>query len=193
MPHAEQQVDGLLGLNVLSRLTVLIDPQLKWVMLWWPRALTSAERERMNMGDAVELPLKERDDGVLQVQARLNDTVDVQLPLDTGSDVTCIPMNVADQLKLEPTGPGRMAESLYDKGREREAPLQQIALGTLKLWWMVVHYSDNPRLINQALGMDVLSRFRVLLDIPNKKLYLKPVAALSPTPADKSAGQTKEP
>jgi predicted aspartyl protease len=185
---AAGKVDGILGMNLLGRCTLFIDPPWKTAGLMWPRALNHKELVGMQMDDAITVPLADRGDGVMTARVRLNNSEDLSMVVDTGAQGTIISMATVDKLNLKPVGPELRANTFSGPGGVSEVMMERISLGTAVQTWSRIYCTKGLKGLKgleQTLGMDLLSRYRLMLDGPNKTLYLKSYAAETAAPPKK--------
>ena len=122
--------------------------------------------------------------GAFKVTVRLNDRINVNLAIDTASYDTVIPTQAAHQLKLPPFRSRIPYRSVNGPIPSEEALLKSLVFGPV-----LIRNQDVSILIRNHdvfyatkqhepavdhLGLDILSRFRMLIDFPAHKLYLKP-------------------
>ena len=99
------------------------------------------------------------------------------LELATGSPFTLLSAEAAQALKLTPE-PQKLRSVI---GTEvtvfNQAHVSQLALGSVMLENVLVAYPDGamPEHFSPRLGMDIISRLRLLIDTPAKKLYVKKI------------------
>ena len=100
--------------------------------------------------------------------------LDITLVVDTGAEGTIIPMATVYDLNLKPVGDSHPVNLLSGHASVYEVMMERINFGALVQGWSRIYCTDGMKGLNQTLGIDLLSRYRLLLDGPNKKLYLKP-------------------
>ena len=169
-------LDGILGWYFLSDHAVLFDFQSHQITLWHGGDLTLAELKAAGMQDALQLPRANRTPGSFDVRVRLNDQRDVELAVDTGGAHTLISPGDARLLQLEPTRVSFKQPSIFGTLKANEARLRSLTFGSEHVMDMTVRYlqQEHPNL-PPHLGLDVLSRYRMLIDYPANIIYLKPV------------------
>jgi predicted aspartyl protease len=92
----------------------------------------------------------------------------IECLVDTGADISVIPLSLAEKLNLAPIGV--MLVEGFD-GEQRQLPLFaiDITLETRRLTGIeVVTYATN----HGILGRDVLNRLRLLLDGPDQRVEI---------------------
>jgi predicted aspartyl protease len=173
-------LDGLIGMNVLVKCAVLFDFQQHQIRLWYPGSLSAQERKSAGMSDAVAIQQASSDAYVSFFSVRFNDQVQENLALDTGAAATVIPSRTAHQLRLSPVGQSEENPTFYGTFRFDAAPVRTLALGSLVLRDYAVYFPKREiQHFAPHIGMDILSKYRVLMDFPEGMLYLQPVAAHS--------------
>jgi predicted aspartyl protease len=95
------------------------------------------------------------------------------MTVDTGACVSIIPQTVADDLKITPVGESQNVNTMNGRGAVSDVMLEKIGLGSLALTYTRIYCTAGMKGLDRTLGMDVLSRYRMLIDGPNKLLYLK--------------------
>ena len=196
------KVDGILGVNLLGPLAALFDFSKHEITLWYPGNLTDAEVQQLGFTEPAVPLVQGKTGGVFKALAQAaNGTSHGQdaFVIDTGSNHTRLSYALAQQLKLTPI-PGSLspAKTFGDPVGSSTAVLETLKVGQFTFGNRFVDCpaQDKPGQYSPStLGMDELSRFRVLLDLPAKKMYLQPVAPLSDpaTPPAVLAPQTPPP
>lgn len=170
-------LDGVLGWDYLSDNAVLFDFQSHQITLWHGGDLTPEELRTAGMQDALLLPRSNRTPGSFDVRVRLNDQCDVDLAVDTGGAHTLLSPGDARLLQLEPTRVSFKQPSVFGTLKANEANLHTLTFGGECVNDLTVRYLQqaHPNL-PPHLGLDVLSRYRMLIDYPANKIYLKPLS-----------------
>lgn len=170
--------DGLIGSNLLDEFAVSLDFPAHTITLLYPGSLTTEEAQHLGYSQAggTSVLLSESANRFYSVQAGLeNNSVlrQVDLLLDTGSQLTAIPHYTAQELSLAPLR--RISQAgLAGSFGVYEARLQTFELGGLRLTGTQVTYSSDTSDHIPRLGLDILSGYRMLMDFPAKKMYLQP-------------------
>ena len=170
----EVQCQGVIGANLLEKVSVSFDCQRHEVTFMLPGVLDPARLAQAGFSEADSVPLEDPAHLLhYTVPARLPDGTTEKLVLDTGSTLTYISFAAAKRLKLEPK------RQSYSTGPAGVVPihigiLPSVSLGELSLQNVEVAWSaDESREVPPVVGMDLLKRLRFLIDIPQMKLYLK--------------------
>ena len=111
-----------------------------------------------------------------------------KLLLDTGSNKTIIPAEWAKSLKLVPYAQVK-SYSFFGESVLGLALAREVSIGHLKVPSPIIAYPSREEVKKTpVLGLNVLSRYRVLMDFPHRKLYLEPrvAATVAPTGEDVS-------
>jgi hypothetical protein len=177
-------IDGAIGLPFFQKIPTLFDyPDLKVTILLPGTTISQNKLVVLGMPQAHALPLKESDsDGYYTVPALIGNTK-MQLLVDTSYPLTVIPPALATQLKLKPI------RQLEDPKRPGQffniAELECLKLGTLAISPLTVgYYTSLPPEADwwdqAVLGTDVLIKFQVLYDLPDKQLYLQQPSSHGP-------------
>jgi predicted aspartyl protease len=173
-------LDGVLGWYFLADHAVLFDFQAHRITLWHGGDLSVDEIGAAGMQDAILLPRANDTPGRFDVRVRLDDQLDVTLSIDTGGAHTLIAPASARLLELEPTRTGFKQPSIFGEISTNEARLHSLSFGNQRVTDIPVRYlqQEHPNL-PPHLGLDVLHNYRMLIDYPAHKLYLKPIATPS--------------
>ncbi len=171
-------LDGVLGGDFLANYAVLFDFRTHTVTLWQGGDLTEAERRSVNMQDAVTLPRANKTPESFDVRVRLSSPRgqrDVTLAIDTGGTRTLIAPQDARALELEPTRIAVPQRTVFGNLKANEAKIPALEFGSIRISDLPVRYlvQEHPNM-PPHLGLDVLSHYRLLLDYPANRLYLKP-------------------
>jgi predicted aspartyl protease len=174
---AGQRVDGILGSNVFEHVAALFDFQHQQITLWYPGSLTGEELNRIGMGQAVQVPLSfSKDSGTFTAPVRFNGTGVEDLIVDTGVGRTLISSQLARQLKLQPVERGVASKGVLTTQTLSVVRVRTLSLAKLTLSNISIGYSEQENaLYRPRLGLDVLTRYLVLIDFPQKKMFLKSV------------------
>ncbi len=171
----ESEVDGVLGIDVLSHFAFTVDYTRRELVIW---KFKIPERFRKS-----RVPLR-KDKGGYSVPIRLNGTVDANLLLDTGTNMTQLPSNVWQPL-LKAWKPQKLLKGINSSGQEEARSylvrLQSLAIGNYTIPGQVVRLippvnsgtfseQDAPGL----LASDILRHYVFTVDIPHEQLFLTP-------------------
>lgn len=169
---------GIIGANLLFARPLLMDPAtqtwMQFVASLSPEDLTSQK-----MADAAVVDILDPDgDGIpalaVQVQQSTTQFTDT-MTLATGSPFTLVSAKAAQALKLMPE-PQKLT---YGTGKDmtvfNRAHLSHLSIGGVVLKDVLIAYPDGamPDGFYPRLGMNVISKLRLLVDAPAKKLYVK--------------------
>ena len=195
-----QPVDGILGINVWNRCALLFDFPKHEITLWFPGDLTDDEVKGAGFTEA-PLPLIGNAGGAftMMVQA-VNGPHHAQdyFVVDTGAGHTHFSSSFAKRLDLLALNTQPVeAHTFFGNIGVSVALVERLQLGPFAITNHLTDYPAQETSLNvspNTLGMDKLSRFRVLMDFPARKIYLHPVAPLSgPTHADVPAPSAPAP
>ena len=186
--------DGILGINLLSRLAILLNPPNHALTLLYPGKVSTGDLGGLGLGAAGTMLLTPARNGTYWTmlsfrngdhQGRSN------LMIDTGAVTTIVPHSLADQLALTPLKSGLPTEFgngdfTADLARMPVLLLGGVgaagadpAAGQLALNNGLVLYAHEPEAQKRTphvLGMNILSGGLLLLDFPGRTLYLAPTA-----------------
>jgi hypothetical protein len=179
-----ERVDGIVGMNAFGACSALFDFSNRRVTLWYPSTLSSEDLKKAGMEGAVQVPV-EAPEMYFHTVVDLGNGKKARILLDTGAVQTGISHAMARELGLTPTR-WVTRNSLMGPVRVAIAKIDKLTIGPFHLEDVTVEFPEKDSLsIPPHLGQDVLSQFLLLMDVPNKKLYLKP--------ARKSANVENEP
>lgn len=180
-----QPVDGILGANMLTVYPALFDFEHHQITFFYPSP-SPDDLRTFGMDGATVVSVEDRTgSGEFACRAKLVNgdlTAEETLIVDTGTDMTVIPGQVADRLRLRP-GTGNYTISTILGTRSLSfAHVPSLSVGTAAVQDPIVVYTLNkPTDTDRSLlGLNFLSQFRVLLDYNQKKMYLKPLTAFAP-------------
>jgi predicted aspartyl protease len=183
VPPYGQPYDGILGVDILQRLAVLIDPQTHTLVLCYPGLLKPSELKTIGVpDDAVVLPLTRKTFGWYGQATETNQGVSSEedILVDTGSDGTTISEATAQKLRLK-LGNQQKVTGFSDSTIVNTGTLDTLSLGQISVFKVPVTIRAIPPFVAPLLGMDILSGYRVLMDFPAKKMYLQPNPSVVPT------------
>ena len=121
---------------------------------------------------AVVLDLAPKRPPKYYLSVRLNDKVSAELAIDTGAGSTVIPYSVVRQLKLKASVQALQIPTVVGNLARKQTVLETLTLGSIILRDVPVEYGENENAsVPPRIGMDILGRYRLLLDHPSKKVY----------------------
>jgi hypothetical protein len=167
---AVQAVSGLLGQDLLARLPFLVDTERAELHLLPPATDRQGITDYLSAADV-------GDGDWVVVEAEFNPcpwlSLEVQglepleIEIDTGAGMMCLPQRAIDALGLQPVGGGE-APGLEGMKNVRTFLLEDFDLFGMRITTEVQSISDGHGL----LGMDVLSHFVLLVDGPGGTIWL---------------------
>jgi hypothetical protein len=172
-------VHGVLGMNFLYQFATVLDPRRRECLLVPGGNLSSADRERLGFPPgALTMPLRVAEgtrtmmlvDTTLKGGAR-----SFPLVVDTGSSVTVLPASVRRDGILKFTGSkvgitGVGGAMVADVATTSGLRVGEVSFGECIV--RVARQATNEPDGRGKLGMDVLHRYRMLIDAPARKIYL---------------------
>jgi len=185
MALPDARLEGILGTQMLGQFAVLFDFLKHQVTLYYPGNFTKADLKLAGMEGAATLPKSNPAKFSFTIPLRLNNAAQTEVTVDTGSNHTFVPRSLIEKLHLQPVGePITKRAAAFGNITVRRAKVSELAIGPLVLRDQEVEYSDQTVAgLPYQLGMDILTRYRLLIDYPAGKLYLKPAAPPSPRAA----------
>jgi len=184
----DSPVDGVLGIDVLSRFRFTINYGRKTMFISATNTPSPVQ--------GVRVPLTQGSGGYL-VPVTLNGDSDVDLLLDTGTNMTQLPWNVWQSV-IKTWQPRKLLKGVISSGQDAGhsylARLDSLQMGNLRIDSPVVRFvlpastgtfaePEAPGL----LGSDVLRHFIVTIDIPRSQLFLAPASDFHEDPLEFSS------
>ena len=174
---AQHPLDGIIGTNILRSFPVLFDYPHHQITIWKTDGLTADELTAAGFAGVVPTPITDPGGQFLYSASVLltNGGAKRQedLLIDTGAERTMLPYQAALGLSLGPLGKSIPANFLDGSYPALPAILGMLQVGGASASGMIVGYPADPGERRRLLGSDFLSQFRVLLDFPARKLYLR--------------------
>lgn len=174
-PYNGDLIDGVIGVYTLQQSALLVDFAKHRLMLRERGALSLLDRARVGMLDAVELPLQDPgNDLSYHLPVTFNGEASELLLVDTGADNTEISRGMAKRLRLKADAEGHDTFGVFGKYRVNSAQVTELALGVISVKDLQVNFPqrESEPLAAPVLGLDVLTRFRVLIDFEAEKVFL---------------------
>ena len=185
------ETDGLLGTSILMKVgAILFDGPKQELTFVFGGNATTAEREYLGFSSAavsIELTaVSTSNTGLFTVPITLDNNgvfEQVTVMLDTGSNITTIPRATALALGLESIS-SSISRGVGGTVTMVAAPVQSMKIGGLTLHNILVSFSGKDKQgtaiaaakggVENTLGMDILAGYRVLIDLPARRMYLMP-------------------
>ena len=194
-----EHIDGILGLDLLRHFDYLFDFPLHQVTMFSqsrlnipsdgsaPRyiteGLTRDEVTALGFANAKSAELiASSKDGLTYVYVQCGNkgkSGGDNLLLDTGGQLSTISSSLAQQLDLKPFTENIGVTAYSGAGSISSAPVDQIQVGNLTLNEQMIAYSDQSEPGNSVplcFGMDIMAKYKVLMDFTAQKVYFKPMA-----------------
>ncbi|MFN3653622.1 MAG: TIGR02281 family clan AA aspartic protease [Armatimonadota bacterium] len=163
--------DGSLGTDALERTAWVLDPELSRCALL-PQ-VSRRELAALQFGDPI--PITRASGGLFWLLVNFGG-IEQAAVLDTGSSITFITGEMAEALRLKPDGLIEPYSSGFSAERLRRTRIPTIRIGPHTISGPEVAYLEGEGAASPiTLGMNVLSQFRMLIDFPNRNLYLAPL------------------
>ena len=161
-----------LGTPLLSAFQITIDMEHSTVTFDSPKAALPAP------DDAITLPLLLRN-GRIFTRLTIPGGRPFLMLIDTGSPATILPLTAFDKLKIKPFKTQVVVLANRRKARAAQIVLPALSLGgaTLKNLPVVSIASENPKDFDPdfgLIGMDILSRYRIVINYARLKMVLIP-------------------
>ena len=197
-----QEVDGVISMQMLRYFAIDLDFQRHQMTLWYPNGLDDDAVKQAGFKDAFITPLiSSVPDTVLYDPTKVAESqeaywnlyysVPVQISdgnhmsqqrllLDTAGGITIFPSEVSRLLSLRVQGTMPLFKPTYGSQRVNVVKASSLQIGDLRLHnqtanvFQVAATGEDSANKMAALGLDVLSGYRILIDFGAKKMYLKP-------------------
>jgi len=178
--------DGVLGINVLSVFGVLWDDVHHQVTLFLPRSLSENQRKLLGFADQGVTITQAADNRLWYTNLSVLDKSFANQEaalIDTGSDHTYISNCLANRLGLKSDGKKTYEVTPNVKRDILHTLIRSFSVGDSVVENVVISYPvQDIAWPPPTLGRDFLSRYRVLFDFQQGKIYLAPAMTLvSPT------------
>lgn len=169
-------VDGVIGMDLLKGFTMLFDCPHHHIAVWYPGGFSPDDINGSAFKNVQPVPLKfVSATGLFSVPVELQNsgaTSTVDLTLDTGAGFTSIQGQSARQLSLMSVQKYG-STSVSGAVEMSKAYVSELRLGaSLFKDQQVVYPSQEETKFPYGLGMDILSSRFVLMDFPQKKMYV---------------------
>ncbi len=166
LKSGRQQAAGIIGVDMLMLCAVQFDFD-SHVMTVYPKP-----HAPIQIPGATVLPMSQhKDSSAYYIRMTLQEGITTELLVDTGAEGTDIPMSIAQRLQpLAAVSSG--TGTFYGLWITPTLLLPAVTLGTTTLTKVAV-YSQPQLMPFFSLGIDLLSRFRVTLDFPNRRMLLQ--------------------
>lgn len=176
--HDATRIDGVIGSDTLRDGALLLDYGRKRLKFWSRGKLSNKALRSLGFGSPIPQPLhfRARHSRLPSVVARLNEEVEDDFIIDSGSRWTRIPARTARDLRLIPEVRGIAVHTAYGPGTDNQARLRTLVIGPLSLKGWLINYpvqEVGPLRDVALLGADVLCRYRVLLDYPAERVLFE--------------------
>ena len=173
-------IDGVLGFNSLAGVAVGIDFPCRRITFWDHGSLSRSERRALGFAGA-EAPLAApAGDYRFTVPAKLeNGPASRSLPMGLGTASTLSVLPRAEVQALQAATFTGDDQPPTDRVR-----VPRVTLGGLTLPSALFSVGDGSE--PPLIGLNVLSRYRVLLDCPAQKMFFAPAVSVAPPPAGRS-------
>jgi len=172
----QHPVDGIIGSDILRTFTLLFDFPHHHIVASYPGGLTSNDIANSSFKDAPAIPLDfSPANGLFSAKVEMRDgisTSTVSLALDTGAGFTSIPVSAVRQLKLVSVQE-YTTFSFSGNVKMNKAFVSSFRLGTAVYQNQQVTFaSQEATKFPSSLGMDFFNTRIVLIDFPQKKMYI---------------------
>jgi predicted aspartyl protease len=165
-------VDGVIGMSILENFAVEIDVIGRKLTLHYPGTLTGEQLKSAGFADPSGVPLEiEKSD--VYVTLQVNGLIEERCQLDLGSQRTIISSGTARALRLERT------ETIFQLTARGATPTDIVKCNSLRVGGNTINNVVIGALTGSSkkdetplLGLDFLSKFHMLIDLPGKRLYL---------------------
>ena len=162
-------IAGIVGVIALMKSTARLDFAAKLMTLF------PDPHPPLRLAQSDMLPLTEQKSGLYSVTLQTDATHTYDCLLDTGCAITEVPPAAAQALQVRET-PFTYSSWLVGGYRQSASfgVVSHLPLGTLTTSEIEVAYAADEKAAGKAvLGINFLSRYRLIFDFPNKQLHLQ--------------------
>ena len=191
-----KQVSGIIGLDIIKNLEYVFDFPKHQIFLYSPavtvtppdgsapkyiaQGLTPEEISALGFANAKQAAIidsaADRRKYVHALCGEGGKNGEEDLVFDTGSSATVISPSLADTLNVKPISENVLSTGFAGPEYLSTALLGQFQVGDLVLQNQMVKYSSQrafDKNLPPTLGMDILSKYKMLVDFSSSKMYLK--------------------
>jgi len=167
--------DGILGTDMLTGAALYLNTNSRQIAILSGGDLDAQMLHRFGMDGVQPVPFTVDTMGLYHLPIEIPELLTTRMMLDTGSEITKLPAELAHKVSSAWKESGRITTArgafpIYS------ARLDRVRVGEAEVHRQRIVYSDLPADPPKPLGRDFLSRFEMLLDVPGRKVYLKPLA-----------------
>ncbi|MCW3051367.1 MAG: aspartyl protease [Chthonomonadales bacterium] len=167
--------DGILGTDMLTGAALFLNTNSRQIAILPGSDLNAQILHRLGMDTVQPVPFTVDMMGLYHIPIEIPEVLTTRMMLDTGSEITKLPAELAHKVSSAWKESGRITTArgivpIYS------ARLDRVRVGEAEVHRQRIVYSDLAADPPKPLGRDLLSRFEVLLDVPGRKIYLKPLA-----------------
>ena len=174
-------VDGVIGLYFMQQFLVEFDYPHHRLTFLNSKAVTPAMREQAGYdASSYSADITKDKYGFYQVKLNLSAGQwhsSESATIDTGGYATQISAKAARALHLSPIGSPTLSLGLRKQQEVNLSQIGELQVGGLQISDVPIQYpdKDDPFRVVPILGADILSRYKVLMDFPGKKIYFQPI------------------
>ncbi len=175
---AGTHIDGVIGANFFVQFNIVFDFLLQRISFTLPDKITRGVLSQLGLGKAAPIPLTVKADGLPRVSVTLQEKTeraDADLLVDTGTIYTMIPRRTAQHLHLQSDDTRLWATGINGPYKINRVRVETLQIGDQTLHNVPLYYPDNDTLApGFTLGTDLLQRYKLLLSLSSKQMYLNP-------------------
>jgi predicted aspartyl protease len=186
-----EPIDGIIGADFFVVFPALFDFQKNEITIWQSGRLSQETLTRRGFTDGFRIPVSDpRGAFFFTIPVRVNGTEESNLVVDTGAAITTLSERSVRKLALKPEKVFKNYPSFSGKLTLNQAKVNKISFGPFEAANLNIYYpSHDTSEFRPCIGLDVLTKFQMLLDFPHKVIYLKPT---TPTPPPGGIGLSVE-
>ena len=170
----DESIDGGIGVGFFHVCPVLLNFREHEMAFWARSPVPEDYLKKWNSAKAIEVPIEPiEENGCFAVSVTINDKVKAKMLFDTGAARTTLTESISKALELS-SEPNELSTMTF-RGRQPRfaAEVKKLDIGsssTLNLRVNLAPGKDAKE--HSLLGMNVLARYAMIIDLPARKLYL---------------------
>ena len=168
---------GIIGNSFFLTRPILFDFKARQVSVWGSGPLSAADLAEAGISSGADVPLTDPQHSLkYAVDGLVNGKAAQRFVVDTGSGETVLARAAANQLGLVAAGKARTRPTFHGILDLLVGRVEAISLGGSDVATAadVTWPADGAQDANPVLGLGVLSRYKMLYDIPGKRIRLMP-------------------
>lgn len=172
-------IDGIVGSSALTAFLAMIDFQKQQITLITEGDVTSEDLHSLGMSESIIIPVHDLSNYEFSCHVTLTNSInhlDEDLLIDTGDVDTFLSYETVQKLGLSRTLGEAQYHTIFGNVSVGKVTIPSLFLGSFPtddvpaMFFTKTAYASFP----PHLGLNVLSRYRILFDYGHKQMYIKP-------------------